>query len=32
MGARDIDEGRFDVVGAPGEVSAYLSTLAADPS
>jgi antitoxin ParD1/3/4 len=31
MGMRDIDEGRFDVVGTPGEVSAYLRSLAADP-
>jgi antitoxin ParD1/3/4 len=31
MGMRDIDEGRFDVVSTPGEVSAYLRSLAADP-
>jgi antitoxin ParD1/3/4 len=31
MGMRDIHEGRFDVVGTTGEVSAYLCSLAADP-
>ena len=30
-GIRDIQEGRFDALGTPADVSAYLSSIDADP-